>query len=161
MGAIKSVARGAHSVARVTLGGQRSGRPTSKLTDGLNRTRRPSRCLFLHDLHVFAQGALQAGAGGGVIVQGLGLGGARLGQRSLRVEHVQLGGAAGGVPGFRQAERFLRFFPHQLLRFQHFPGLDEIGQGRARIQFDLPLALRHIELGPFVMRLGFLDLFRA
>src|SRR5208282_1265478 len=63
---------------------------------GLSAMLNSPAALFLDDFHVLAQGALQAGAGHAVIVQGLRLGGARLGQGGLRVQHVQLGGAAGG-----------------------------------------------------------------
>src|SRR5580693_3548286 len=51
--------------------------------------------LLLNNLHVLAQSALEAGAGGSVIVQGLHLRGAGLGQRCLRAEDVQLRAGAG------------------------------------------------------------------
>src|ERR1700722_557424 len=81
--------------------------------------------LLLNYLHVLAQGALETGASGSVIVQGLDSRGAGLGQRRLRAKDVQLRAGAGGMPRLRQPQRLLRLFLNHLLRVQHLARLDE------------------------------------
>ena len=110
--------------------------------------------------HVRADGAFELRAGGGVIVQRLHFRRARLGQRSLGVEHVQL--RAGAGVGARLASRKASSASActVCLRVQNFLRLDEIGIGRAHLQFNLARLVGQIGPGFFVKRPG-LDDFAA
>src|SRR5437763_10598489 len=100
------------------------------------QSRSDSERRLLRLLDVLADGAFEAGAGGGVVAQGLDLGGAGFGQSGLGAEDIELGAGAGFVTGGGKAKSFVSLFLDFFLRFEKFRSFNKSRVGRANFLLD-------------------------
>src|SRR5947207_11011885 len=99
-------------------------------------TARQRRYGSLRLLDVLADGAFEAGAGGGIVAQGLDLGGAGFGESGLGAEDIELGAGPGFVTGNGQTEGFVGLFLDFFLRFEKFRSFDKSRIGGANFLLD-------------------------